>query len=48
MFDDPEALLDSITSFLEDVQPSELRVVFSHGIETARWVLENNGDHHHE
>jgi hypothetical protein len=30
MFDDPEELLDGITSFLEEVQPSELHIVFSH------------------
>jgi hypothetical protein len=33
MFDDPEELLDCITSFLEEVQPSELHVVFSHWVE---------------
>jgi histone-lysine N-methyltransferase SETMAR len=30
MFDDPEELLDGITSFLEGAQPSKLHVVFSH------------------
>jgi histone-lysine N-methyltransferase SETMAR len=30
MFDDPEELLDGITTFLEEVQPSELHIVFSH------------------
>jgi transposase len=48
MFDDPEELLDGIRSFLEEVQPSELHVVFSHWGERVRWVLENNGDSSHE
>jgi hypothetical protein len=30
MFDDPEEFLDVITSFLEEVHPSKLHVVFSH------------------
>jgi histone-lysine N-methyltransferase SETMAR len=48
MFDDPEELLDGTTSFLEEVHPSELQVVFSHLVERVRWVLENNGDYYHE
>jgi hypothetical protein len=48
MFDDPEEFLDGITSFLEDVQPSELHVVFSHRVERVRWFLNNNGDSCHE
>jgi hypothetical protein len=48
MFDDPEELLDGLTSFVEEVQPSELHVVFSHWVERIRWVLENNGDYYHE
>jgi hypothetical protein len=48
MFHDPEELLDNITSFLEEVRPSELHVVFSHWGERVRWVLENNGDDDHE
>jgi hypothetical protein len=48
MFDDPEELLDGITSFLEEVQSSELHVVFSHWRERVRWALENNGDDYHE
>jgi hypothetical protein len=48
MFDDREAFLNVITSFLEEVQPSELHVVFSHWVERVRWVLENNGDSSHE
>jgi histone-lysine N-methyltransferase SETMAR len=48
MFDGPEELLEGITSFVEEVQPSELHVVFSHWVERVRWVLENNGDDYHE
>jgi hypothetical protein len=48
MLDDPQELLNGIASFLEEVQPLELHVVFSHWGETVRWVLENNGDSYHE
>jgi hypothetical protein len=48
MFDDTEELLEGITSFLEEVQPSKLQVVFSHWVERVRWVLANNGDYDHE
>jgi hypothetical protein len=37
MFDDPEELLDGITSFLEAVPPSELHIVFSHWVERVTW-----------
>jgi histone-lysine N-methyltransferase SETMAR len=48
MFDEPGELLDGIRSFLEEVRPSELQIVFSHWIERVRWVLANNGDYYHE
>jgi hypothetical protein len=48
MFEDPQELLDGIMSFLREVQPSELHIVFSPCVERVRWVLENNGDSHHE
>jgi hypothetical protein len=48
MFDDPEELLDVITSLLEEVQPSKLHVVFSHWVQRVRWVFENNGDYSHD
>jgi hypothetical protein len=48
MFDDPEELLGVITSFLEEVHPSKLHVVFSHWGERVRSVLANNGDDCHE
>jgi hypothetical protein len=48
MFDDPEELPDGITSFLEEVQSSELHIVFSHWVERVTWILETNGDYYHE
>jgi transposase len=48
MFDDSEELLDGVTSLLEEVQRSELHIVFSHWVERVRWVLETNGDYYHE
>jgi hypothetical protein len=48
MFDDPGELLDGITSFVEEVQPSELHIVFTHWVKSVTWVLETNGDDHHE
>jgi hypothetical protein len=48
MFDHPGELVDGITIFLEEVQPSQFHVVFSHWLERVRWVLENNGHDHHE
>jgi hypothetical protein len=47
MFDGPEELLDGITSLLEEIQPLELHVVFSHWVEMVSWVLENNGGYDH-
>jgi hypothetical protein len=48
LFDDPEGLLDGVTSFLEEVQSSELHIVFSHWVERVTWVLETNGDYSQE
>jgi hypothetical protein len=48
MFDDPEELLDGITSFLEEIRPSELHIVFSHWVERVTWILETNGGSDHE
>jgi hypothetical protein len=41
-FDEPEQLLEAITKFLDEIQLSELEVVFSHWIERIRWVLEKH------
>jgi hypothetical protein len=48
IFDEPEQLLEAITEFLDEIQPSEVVTVFSHWVEMVRWVLENNGDYCHE
>jgi hypothetical protein len=47
-FDEPEQLLEAITQFWDEIQSSELEVVFSHWIERVRWMLEKNGDYCHE
>jgi hypothetical protein len=47
-FDEPGQLLEAITEFLNEIQPPEVVAVFSHRVERVRWVLENNGDYHHE
>jgi hypothetical protein len=47
MFDEPEELLDGISSLLEEIHPLELHVVFSHWVEMVSWVLENNGGYDH-
>jgi hypothetical protein len=39
-----EGFLEAVTEVLEEIQPLELEIVFSHWIERVRWVLENNGD----
>jgi hypothetical protein len=46
-FDGPEQPLGAITQFWDEIQPSELEVVFSHWVERVRWVLENNRDDSH-
>jgi histone-lysine N-methyltransferase SETMAR len=47
-FDKPEQLLEATTEFLNEIQPPEVVVVFSHWVERVRWVLENNGDYYQE
>jgi hypothetical protein len=47
MSDSLEELLQTITSLLEEVRPSELQVVFGHWGERVSLVLENNGDDSH-
>jgi hypothetical protein len=47
-FDKPEELLEGITSVLEELQPSELQVIFSHWANRVRWILENNRVSSHE
>jgi hypothetical protein len=47
-FDEPDQLLESITSLLEVVHSSELQVVFRHWIHMVRCVLENNRNYYHK
>jgi transposase len=48
MFDDPEELLDGVTSFFEEVQRSELHIVFSPWVERVTCVLKTHRDDYHE
>jgi hypothetical protein len=48
LFRRPEQLLEAIAEFLNEIQPPEVRAVFSHWVERVRWVLKNNEDHYHE
>jgi hypothetical protein len=43
-FEGPDELLQGIHDFLNDVQRSELMMVFQYWIERVRWVIEQNGD----
>jgi hypothetical protein len=38
----PDDLLEGVIEFAEEVQSSELEIVFSQRIERFHWVLENN------
>jgi hypothetical protein len=48
IFDNPEQLLETITEFLNEIQPPEVVAAFSHRVERVRWVFEDNGDYYHE
>jgi hypothetical protein len=47
-FDEPYQFPEAINEFSDEIQPSELEAVFSHWVERVGWILENNGDYHHE
>jgi hypothetical protein len=47
-FSGPEDLLTRIQEFLSEIQRSELYLVFPHWIESAQWVLDNDGDYFYE
>jgi hypothetical protein len=47
-FAEPEQLPEAITEFLNEIQRPEVVAVFSHWVERARWVFENNGNYYHE
>jgi histone-lysine N-methyltransferase SETMAR len=48
VFNDADELLEAVIEFLNEIQPSELQVVFHHSIERVKWVLANNEDYCHE
>jgi hypothetical protein len=48
IFDESDQLLDSITSLLEEVQPSQLQVLFTHWRHTVRWIFNKNRDDYHQ
>jgi hypothetical protein len=47
-FNDLGELLETITEFVNEIQPSELQFVFHHWIERVKLALANNGDEYHE
>jgi hypothetical protein len=47
-FTEPEGLFDGIMVFLEEVQVSELKLVFHHWVELIRWFLDHNRDSYNE
>jgi hypothetical protein len=38
-------LFEAIIEFLNEIQPSELQLVFHHWIERVKWILANNRDY---
>jgi hypothetical protein len=47
-FNRPEKFFDAVTTFLEEIQVSELEDGFQDWVERVRWVLRHHGDYHHE
>jgi hypothetical protein len=47
-FERPDELLQGIHDFLNEVQGSELMMVFYHWIERVRWVIEHDGDYYQD
>jgi hypothetical protein len=43
-FDKSEQLREAIIEFVDEMQPSEWKIAFSHWVERVRLVLKNNGD----
>jgi hypothetical protein len=48
VFNDADELLEALVEFLNEIQPSELQLVFHHWIERVKWVSVSNGDYYHE
>jgi hypothetical protein len=47
-FEGPDELRQGIHDFLNEVQGSELMMVFQHWIECVRWVIEHDGDYYQD
>jgi hypothetical protein len=47
-FEGPDELLQGIHDFLNQVQGSELMMVFQHWIERVHWVIEHDGDYYQD
>jgi hypothetical protein len=43
-----EGLFEGIMAFLEEVQVSELKLVFHHWVEGIRWILDHNGGYYNK
>jgi histone-lysine N-methyltransferase SETMAR len=47
-FESPEDLLEVIVAFLDEIQSSELQIVFGHWVGRIKRVLEHDGEYYHE
>jgi hypothetical protein len=47
-FKGPDELLQGIHDFLNEVQGSELMMVFHHWIGRVRWAIEHDGDYYQD
>jgi hypothetical protein len=47
-FAEPEGIFEGMVVFLEEIQISELKLVFHHWVERIRLVLDHNGDYYNE
>jgi hypothetical protein len=48
VFSDADELLAAVIESLNEIQPSELQLVFHHWIERVKWVLANHGNCYYE
>jgi hypothetical protein len=48
VFNDADKLAEAIIGLLNQIQRSELQLIFHHWIERVKLVLANNGDYYHE
>jgi hypothetical protein len=47
-FEELEQLLEAISDFLNEIEPSALMFVLPYWIERVRWIIEHPGDYYHE